>query len=302
MALEFLFEDEGSTDYKNLNQGDVLFKTQDLIDVLSQAHNYYADASDYTHFMVLTQSCDLMRRGKPFPKARYITLAAIRPLDVVVERLIKKYSFGDFKFPLPVCDKNNEILVRQALERLLHNTEDGLFFLKKDSHPQIVNELCVFLPLSVSVRNEHYDACLKSKIAQLTDIFQAKVGWLVGNVYSRVGTPDIEEIESEADKFKSEFFEEIVYQKSAWLSSPQLKSLKESLKVWERDNPNTELDKTSALELVSAVPDMLEMITERITTQLVKNGFLDDDSDLKRRVKNVLFNDTVLKKLIRVTQ
>ena len=127
MSLEFIFEDPKKTDFHNLHQGDILRRNDALVNSLSQAHGYYASAEDYTHFMVLTQSCDLqLRRGKP--KARYISLAAIRPLDIFVERLIQKYSFGGFDFPVPVCDKNQEILVRQILERLLHNTQDGLFF------------------------------------------------------------------------------------------------------------------------------------------------------------------------------
>jgi hypothetical protein len=88
------------------------------------------------------------------------------------------------------------------LERLLHNTEDGFFFLKKDSHPELIEDLCVFLALSVAIRADQYEACLTAKIAQMDHIFAAKVGWLVGNLYSRIGTPDVEEKIANSDEYK----------------------------------------------------------------------------------------------------
>jgi hypothetical protein len=38
----------------------------------------------------------------------------------------------------------------------------------------------------------HFQTCLDAKILQLNDTFQAKLGWLVGQMYSRVGTRDWE--------------------------------------------------------------------------------------------------------------
>jgi hypothetical protein len=40
------------------------------------------------------------------------------------------------------------------------------------------------------VRKESYDAILESKIAQLKETFQAKLGWLIGTMYSRVATTE----------------------------------------------------------------------------------------------------------------
>lgn len=48
----------------------------------------------------------------------------------------------------------------------------------------------MMLPLSMSIRVDHHEACLERRIAQITDHFQAKLGWLRGQQFSRVGTPD----------------------------------------------------------------------------------------------------------------
>ena len=47
-----------------------------------------------------------------------------------------------------------------------------------------------FLQLSVALKVEHYDLCLDAKIAELKEPFQAKLGYRVGHMYSRVGTAE----------------------------------------------------------------------------------------------------------------
>lgn len=300
MALEFLFATTEETNYTGLEQGDILNKTEELQQVLRQAHSYYADAEDYTHFMVLTQSCDLVRRNGKQPKSRYISLAAIRPLSVLVDRLISKYEFqlGKVDFPFQICNKEHEVFAKQTLEKLLHNTIDGFFFIRKDSHPTINKDLCVFLPLSIAIRNEHYDDCLKSKVAQLDNIFQAKLGWLVGAMYSRVGTPDLEEHVSDPDSYKESFYEEILFKETAWLSSPQLSVLKDAAKKWRKENPGHELDKSAAHSLIGSLPTGHEIIAERIVQLLTSEEFVDDDTETKKRIRNMLANDPSLRKLI----
>ena len=76
MSMDFIFTKPNDVDYGSLRQGDLLIKNPHLKAAIAEAHKYYADTPDYTHFLVLTQSCDLVRRGKKPPKSRYITLAA----------------------------------------------------------------------------------------------------------------------------------------------------------------------------------------------------------------------------------
>ena len=52
-------------------------------------------------------------------------------------------------------------------------------------------DYCAFLHLSIAVKAElHYDTLKAARVLQLTDSFQHKLGYLVGSMYSRVGTED----------------------------------------------------------------------------------------------------------------
>ena len=296
--MEFIFAEQSLFRKDDLLQGDILLKSDALKAVLVQGHRYYAEAEDYSHFMVLTQSCDLVRR-KHAPKSRYITLAAARPASVVIDRFIEKNRFEFEGFPITLCDKNREIRARQLLERLMHNTEDGFFFIRKNSHPEIADDLCVFLALSVAVRSEHYDACLRAKVAQMDNIFAAKVGWLTGNLYSRIGTPDIEEQMPEAEKYKETFYEEALFGKTAWLSSYQLRLLKASVREWKSQNPGKPLDAESGKSLLDKLPSDAEIIIDRVANVLQTNGLLGDESKNVTEARNILLGDVFLNKLLK---
>lgn len=299
MAFEFLFANPAEEQGDSLQQGDILIRSELLKETLRQAHHYYAEAPDYTHFMVLTQSCDLVRRGtRRKTNAPYITLAAIRPFEALTERIFAKHAYPDVDFPIKLCDKAAEERARNALERLIHNTENAYFFIPKNSHPRIVSDLCVFLQLSVSLKVTHYDACLSSKIAQLSNIFQAKVGWLTGNVYSRVGTPDIEEEDPNPNLIKQQIYDEALYQHTAWLSPHQLADLKDRIKRWKVANNGRPLTKEDAQQLVSSVPTELEMLVNRAVDQLKQAKLLADSADAAQRVANLLKNDRIIKRIV----
>lgn len=298
MALEFVFAPPNQTQWGVLNQGDVLEKTNELKDALSQAHPYYAEATEYTHFMVLTQSCDLVPRGSAPCRSRYVTLAAVRPLSVYVQRLIERNRFKS-DLPVPIYLKSSEKFVRQALERLLHNTEDGFFFLKAGSHPNIEADLCVFLPLSVALRVEHYGTCLSAKIAQLDYVFQAKLGWLTGNIYARVGTPDLEEKENDAENIKKTFFDEAIFSKSAWLTPEQWKKFKLLVEMWREANQDKEISQEVVEGILSEVPEVIDLVAERAISKLVSSNILDDQQEIRERALNILRNDGAFRRLIK---
>lgn len=294
--MEFVFAPAEQADKRNLLQGDLLVRNDGLRTVLAEAHGYYATAEDYRYFLVLTQSCDLVRRGGRRPKSRYITLAAARPLSLVVDRLLAKTKF-DFDFPIMLCQKDHETRARQLLERLLHNTEDGLFFLKRESHPALDEDLCVFLALSVALRADHYDACLQAKIGQLDQIFSAKVGWLTGNMYSRVATPDVEEEMDGAEEFKETFYREALLDRTAWLNPPQLRELKDLVKRWRKAKPGEILDEDAAKQILEEVPSNKELAVGRILKLLVEAKIVEGGSAGEASARNLLLSDQYLGKL-----
>lgn len=179
-------------DMDTLHQGDVVDRTEGVEQLLKEVHPHYYNSSDYRFFVVLTQSCDLIRRA-PSNKctSRYITLAAVRPLQLVLARQLEKVQYDPIERELGFCDLSRMTKLTQFMERLLNNNESEYFFLYRDSKQGLDVDHCTFLKLSIAVKSEiHYETLLKAKMLQLAESFEHKLGYLVGNLYSRVGTKE----------------------------------------------------------------------------------------------------------------
>ena len=177
-------------DIAQLQQGDILNKTDEIKSLLEIVHPHYLK-EDYLYFIVLTQTCDLWRRGAKPCKAPYITLAAVRPLDLLLEREIKQYQNQHALSKGKIIDKSFYVKLASFIEKLLNNNAPEYFYLHEDAGLGFSESCVAFLRLSIAIKaKEHYDKCLKAKVLELDDTFKAKLGWLVGNMYSRVGTED----------------------------------------------------------------------------------------------------------------
>lgn len=172
-----------------LCQGDILQRTDALVAHLQQFHPYYGNHSDYKYFLVLTQSCDLVCRGDKPPDAPYITLAAVRPVEEVLRREAAK-SQKPWQRQANVIGAKLKDKLMMFLQGLLDNNREGFFYLHSDVGLGIHQNCCAFLQLSVALKIEHFDMCLTAKIAELTEPFQAKLGYLIGHMYNRVGTTE----------------------------------------------------------------------------------------------------------------
>src|SRR4051794_11739779 len=89
------------------------------------------------------------------------------------------------------------------LESLMDNNKPGFFYLHTDLTLGIDQPCCAFLQLAISFRAQHYERCLEAKIAQLKTEFQAKLGWLIGTMFSRVATTEWN-VEKPAEKVGAE--------------------------------------------------------------------------------------------------
>lgn len=175
---------------EQLSQGDIIEKTEGISNILREVHPHYTKA-DYRYFIVLTQSCDLVRRkGNPCT-TQYITVAAVRPFEQLLEREIKKNQKNMLEIKGNILKKTYRQNMCNFLERLFNNNNPEYFYLHEDIRLNFPISCVAFLRLSISIKAKlHYDELLKAKRLELRDDFRAKLGWLVGNMYSRVGTDD----------------------------------------------------------------------------------------------------------------
>jgi len=176
-------------DKGTLCQGDILAKTEDIVKHLTSYHPYYGDHEDYKYFMVVTQSCDLVRRnGKPCTSP-YITLAAVRPVQVVLIREAAKRQDKWQQEAKVISSKERDNLIK-FLASLIDNNKERYFYIHSDIDCGIDLNCCAFLQLAVTLKAQHYETCLAAKICQLDETFQAKLGYLIGHMYNRVGTTE----------------------------------------------------------------------------------------------------------------
>ena len=185
----YIYEDHFSE--SSLLQGDIL-------KVDGQFQKYFDDfypaiqPSDgkIQYVMVLTQSCDLVKAEKRKPKLSHINVCLVRKLDSVVKRLIS----DEIK---PTVVGNKKLLARDALDqlkdklsKLLNNTDQKTHFFLPKQDP-FKEDMVAVLPLSFSFRSDHYDLLLENRVLGIKPEFQAKVGHIIGQLYSRIGTPDL---------------------------------------------------------------------------------------------------------------
>lgn len=278
----------------SLCQGDLLEITDELRAVLKDVYPYFLN-EQYKYFMVLTQSCDLVRRGEKC-KTPYITLAAVRSFDEVFEKLLIKNKCVEDVNGFLLMDNKNWVRAYQLLERIYNNTESDYFFFYKDDLLGLPNSMVASLKVSITLKSElHYEKCLSAKILELSDEFKAKLGWLVGNIYSRVGTTDWESIKTESER-KDMISNEL---KSHCIigDKSQIKALKKEL-MERKEAVKTPDD---ALEFITNYPleskyDQVIKVIEDIFSKASKNIPTQEKEMLLKSIKSSRTLKTLLSK------
>jgi hypothetical protein len=215
-------------DSTQLKQGDILKRTPEIEALLKDIHPHYLK-NDYKYFIVLTQSCDLVLRQNDGRKARYITIAVVRPLVTLIERIIAKYQGSDVEKKGRLCDQTVQNKVTGSVEKLLNNNDTEYFYIHGDTSCGLSSSYVGFLRLSIPIlSDQHYEKCLQAKFAELNAEFRAKLGWLVGNIYSRVGTTDWVPDKIEPDAFKG-MITQVLNQNVYWVDKKKLKELNKTV-------------------------------------------------------------------------
>jgi hypothetical protein len=287
---------------EELQQGDVLKRTPELENVLKEVHPHYFHHQDYKYLIVLTQTCDLVRRGGRMCKSPYITLAAVRSLKTLLNRELSKHQRNDREERLRYCSDKARTFMRQFIERLLNNNEPGYFYLHEDHELEITEPAVAFLALSISIKSGlHYSVCLQARIAQLQEPFQAKLGWLVGNLYSRVGTKDwVPGVYGSEEGF-DEHLDNMVGELCLWVNDrivPKISQEEKRLRS-EKNDPRYELTSNDLENIITKLDKERDSKKENVIERMV-----DLASDLnpeidKEKFRRRLQNDAKLTQLLK---
>jgi hypothetical protein len=206
--VHWTYDDSAWDRDSDLEQGDFLVPTKELRDVLEGVHRHFC-ADKYLGFIVTTQSCDLVRRGAT-STARYVNIATVRTLKHVVGKLLatklRTVANGVFR-------NGDKLQAKQFLDKVFHQNEQalGLFYLHPDADIGLGDPAVAYLRVAIALRAEHYRTLVGARRARLKPEFRAKLGWLVGNLYSRAATPDWSDFEGgtrAVDRLVNEYVEE----------------------------------------------------------------------------------------------
>jgi hypothetical protein len=286
MGLHFTYRDP---DRSSLKQGDILKKTPELLALISEVHPHYAN-DDYLYFQVLTQSCDLVRRNGEKCKTRYITLAAVRSLDLVISRVLEKITETiEFEGKL-FCSDVHKRMLEDFVNKLLNNNDTNHFFLQAETEHELDRHCCTQLHLSISIRAyEHYDVCLNGKILELQENFRAKLGWLVGNLYSRVGTEDyVPSAIPDQEQYK-EYVNNLLNGYVAWLPSADFSQFKKQAPKYDN------LEQVQQA-LVGAKQRVTDSQLSTIVAAIAKPMKMNDEE--KTILRNILAQQPLIKRAL----
>lgn len=286
------FTYKSNPDMDSLCQGDVLRITDDLKEILGTVHPYFQN-EQYKYFMVLTQSCDLVRRkGQPC-KTPYITLAAVRSFSDFFENYLISKKYAERVNDFLLMDSKQRKSAFDFLERVYNNTEPDYFFLYKEDMFDFPESMIVSLKVSIALKSQlHYEVCLNAKLLELSDEFKAKLGWLVGNIYSRVGTTDWESIMT-ADERKR-MLEDELCSHCAIGSKDQLRVLKKEL----MDNADSLHSKKDVVDFILSCP--IETQYEKmikILEDIINKSPNEISRENKDRIIKMIKSRTALKAL-----
>jgi len=278
-------------------QGDILWPSAELRDLFGEVHPHFRDPR-YIAFIITTQSCDLVRRKGKLCKAECINLAVIRDLESCLSQFFdsvcEKVSPG-------VYLKGSRIEAYQLLARILNQNEQalGLFYLHPDTDTIGISDYAVaLLRVAIALRaKEHYELLQGARRGRLTGQFRNKLGWLVGNLYSRVGTPDWTDQEDGEKKLNQLIKSLIDSDLYTWVSKSMINAAQKAgicIDDMSPDKVMSTLEKYKPIPFKEQIADAAKEEINKIVSRL-PDTIMEDisnelclDNEIKRKVDNQL--------------
>jgi len=280
-------------DLAKLRQGDVLKRTDALIDIIGKYHNYFS-SEEYLYFVVLTQSCDMVVSGERKLKTPYISIAPVRSLNDFVVREIGKNQTSDVEKKAQILNVKFKSKIQETIRKLFDNNLPDHFYFHEDN--QVGFPSCVaHLRVSIALKAKHYPCILDAKLLELKEDFAAKLGMLLGNIYSRIGTEDWVPSYYTKKEF-GEWIEETVERFCAFKSGAKIQKLKNDFKDKNIEDytPEQILD---ALENIR-IPTARDKFLDRIKGIFLRKEVFDSE-DLAEEFLRGLDTDKTLMSYIK---
>jgi hypothetical protein len=184
----------------SLRQGDILEPYESLLSLFKDEYPQFTNEK-YRGFLIVTQTCDLVRRKEKGNEcsATHVSLSPILSIqDVISDSLKNRFGY----LAPEIYDFDRRKAVEELVERIINQNESalGLFYLHPDLDSGITVSSVAVLRVAISLSGaEHYFTLQEARVGRLSKQFEPKLGWMVGNLYSRVGVPDWKEVVDDRD-------------------------------------------------------------------------------------------------------
>lgn len=283
----------------DLDQGDILEPTAELQAIFRDVHPHFMNPK-YLSFMVITQSCDLVRR-KGSCSAKYISLSVVRSLDSVIHDLLDATCM-----PLVpgVYLQETKGKARELLERILNQNEHqlGIFYLHPDIDSVGIGEAAVVLMrVHVTLRSSHYEVLQRARRGSLDPEFRNKFAWLMGNLYSRIGTPDWGD-KPDGKKIMADLIKQILSSGGSaspvWIRQELYEAAKGKVNMETLTKENV-VDTLAKFQPPPMRNTLIDVVTE-IMMDVMPFGFVDEA--VERRFRQRLNNSNELTTVLKRTE
>ena len=274
---------------EDLQQGDILEPTEDIRNILFKSYPSLREKK-IVALIVITQSCDLARREEHENrcKAEYINLAIVQRIEHVflslVDKLCHKHRLRHGYYS--ATGKNSAI---ELIGRICNQNEwsIGLFYLHPDASAGVAYRSVALLQAIYPVFADHYNMLVDVRGGRLAAPFQNRLGWLVGNLYSRVATVDFPE--NEQNNLRESLMNEDNkgVNLPCWLNKKQISKMKADGNGITKEQLDSLLDQydPSKENMHSSIKYMLEFIKSKI-------GLSDEQ---KKAIQETLYGDSKFK-------
>jgi len=277
----------------DLQQGDIIRPSAELSKVLKEIHPHFDDPK-YIGYVIITQSCDLARRSGKSCTSRYINIAVVREIDAILDALLdparKQVHAGIYL-------KQHKEDARNLISRLISQNEQnlGLFYLHPEPEMSIIKPSVALLRVTAALRREHYELLVSSRSLSLKPEFQAKLGWLAGNLFSRVGTTDWNE--DDRQKARDELIKKLLReheneQSIYWFSKDAVDNAKSLPESGTREDFIRHCKSFKKVSMQDAISESLK--------KHVRNVIADVSDEQLRKLAHLVRSDADLK--VRISQ
>jgi hypothetical protein len=257
---------------------------------IGKVHPWLTDAR-YNGLIVVTQTCDLVRRGGDSCKAKHVEVAPFRSLHAL---LADYASHITAKSVVPgVYLEHDKPPFEGFVKRILNQNEtgQGLFYLPRDLGFGIGDHSVVALRVSFALRTaDHYEGLFKNRRGGLREAFESKLGWMMGNLYSRPATPDWNPTNG-SSKEEKELIETLLLggedQTIAWVPKAHAsKARTDKIDLSGLDPP------AAAARILSCTPTLPKDTALRSVERAVRRTLADVDDETLSRIVAQLRNDS----------